>query len=142
VTRIEFYHDVADKLAAACELIGECQRAGHRVLVFAPQPALAAAIDRLLWTQPAIGFLPHSFATSPLAAETPVVISASLDDASHDDVLLNLDGDLPAGFSRFRRLIEIVGREDSDRVPARSRFKHYRDRGYELHALDFGSWRP
>lgn len=142
MTRIDFYHDVSDKLAAACELIGECQRAGSRVLVFAPDPALAGAIDRLLWTQPATGFVPHCAAGSPLAAETPVVIATTLDDSGHDDVLVNLDGELPAGFSRFRRLIEVVGRDDADRLPARSRYKHYRDRGYELNARSWEARRP
>lgn len=134
MTRIDFYHDAPEKLAAAGELIGECFRGGHKVLVFAPQPQTAAAIDRLLWTQPATGFLPHCAAASPLAAQTPVLIAATLEASDHDDVLVNLDGDLPAGFSRFRRLIEVVGRDEADRGPARQRYKHYRDRGYELNA--------
>lgn len=133
MTRIDFYHDAADKLATACALIGECHRAGRRVLVYAPDPAVAGAIDRLLWTQPAIGFVPHCLAASALAAETPVVVAGALDDTGHDDVLVNLDGELPSGFSRFRQLIEIVGRDDADRLPARSRYRHYRDRGYELY---------
>jgi hypothetical protein len=45
-------------------------------------------------------------------------------------VLVNLGGDLPPGFSRFDRLIEIVGTDETDRIPARERFKFYRDRGY------------
>lgn len=141
MTRIDFYHDAADKLAAACELIGEYQRAGRRVLVYAPDPSVAGAIDRLLWMQPATGFVPHCVAGSSLAAETPVVVAGTLDDPSHDDVLVNLDGELPAGFSRFRQLIEVVGRDEADRLPARGRYKHYRDRGYELHTQSRGTRR-
>jgi DNA polymerase-3 subunit chi len=133
VTRIDFYHDAQDKLAVACELIGECHRAGRRVLVYAPDPAVAAAIDRLLWVQPATGFVPHCNAGSALAAHTPIVVASTVEVPEHDDVLVNLDGELPAGFSRFHRLIEVVGSDDADRVPARGRYKHYRDRGYELH---------
>jgi DNA polymerase-3 subunit chi len=35
-------------------------------------------------------------------------------------------------FSRFQRLVEIVGRDDEDREAARARFRFYRDRGYEI----------
>ncbi|GAB4176754.1 MAG: DNA polymerase III subunit chi [Rhodocyclaceae bacterium] len=132
MTRIEFLHDAPDKLAAASRLIGEFYRQGRRVVVHAPDPQLAQRLDRTLWTQPAIGFVPHCSADSPLAAETPVVIAARLPDGIHDGVLINLDGELPPGFARFERLIEIVGSDEADRVPARERYRFYRDRGYPL----------
>lgn len=136
MTEIHFYHNAQDKIAAAAQLIGELCREGRRVLVYAPQPEVAAQIDRMLWTQPAIGFVPHCALRSPLAAETPVILAASLDDLSYDDVLVNLDGELPIGFSRFQRLVEIVGTTEQDRAPARERFKFYRDRGYALSAQE------
>jgi len=139
VTKIDFFHGAPDKLQTACQLIGELYREGRQVLVYAPQAAVATAIDRLLWTQPATGFLPHCAADSTLAAETPVLIAGSLELPGHDDVLINLDGELPAGFSRFQRLIEIVGNDEADRIQARGRYKHYRDRGYELNARDIGA---
>jgi DNA polymerase III subunit chi len=139
VTQIDFFHGAADKLAAACLLAGELYRQGRRVLVFAPDPGVAMAVDRMLWTHPPIGFVPHCAAGSALAEHTPIVIGQSLDDASHEDVLINLDGDLPTGFGRFHRLIEIVSNDDADRLPARNRYKHYRDRGYPLAAQDFAT---
>lgn len=137
MTEIDFYHNAEDKFAAANRLIGELYRQGRRVLVYAPVADIAARIDRLLWIQPAIGFVPHCLADSPLTADTPIVIGAALDDLTHDDVLINLDGDLPPGFGRFQRLVEIVGRDEADRGPARNRYKFYRDRGYALKAQDW-----
>lgn len=134
MTEIHFYHNAQDKIAAATRLIGELYREGRKVLVYAPETDVAAQLDRLLWTQPAIGFVPHCDSRSSLAAQTPVVVSGSLGDLTHDDVLVNLDGELPSGFSRFRRLVEIVGTSDADRLPARERFRFYRDRGYPLSA--------
>lgn len=133
MTRVEFLHDAADKLTAACQIIGARYRSGRRVLVFAPDPVVAERIDRLLWSQPPTAFVPHCEARSPLAAETPVVIAASLDQPDRDDVLVNLDGELPPSFARFAELIEIVGDDDADRLPARERFRFYRDRGYAIH---------
>jgi DNA polymerase-3 subunit chi len=54
----------------------------------------------------------------------------------HDDILLNLRQDQPAFFSRFQRLIEIVGMDDADKAAARVRYKFYRDRGYEIRQHD------
>jgi DNA polymerase-3 subunit chi len=134
VTRVEFYHDAPDRLAAACRLVGDLYRQGRKVWIYAPDPAVAAAIDRLMWVQPATGFVPHCAAEAPLAQETPVLIGRTVEDTGHDDVLVNLDGDLPPGFGRFRQLLEIVGRSDEERLPARGRYKFYRDRGYPLEA--------
>lgn len=135
MTLVEFHHDAADKLGLACRVVGRFHQAGRKVVVFAPDAAVAQRIDHLLWSQPALGFVPHVAAGNALAPETPVIIAATLDDATHDDVLVNLDGDLPPGFARFRQLVEIVGLDEADRLPARQRFKFYRDRGYELRTV-------
>jgi DNA polymerase-3 subunit chi len=132
VTNIDFYHGANDKLQTACRLIGELYAQKRKVLVYAPTEELATRIDRLLWCQPATGFTPHCALGARLAAETSIVIGATLGDDAHHDVLVNLDGELPQGFSRFERLIEIVGTDETDRAPARERYKFYRDRGYPL----------
>ena len=139
MTSIDFYHGAQDKVQAACRLIGDLFAQGRKVLVYAPSEAAAAQLDRMLWMQPATGFVPHCRTDSPLAAETPVLIGASLDESRHHEVLINLDGELPPAFSRFEQLIEIVGTDDADRQPARTRFKFYRDRGYALQTHDLSA---
>ncbi|MBK6975107.1 MAG: DNA polymerase III subunit chi [Sterolibacteriaceae bacterium] len=139
MTKVEFHHNAPDKFAAAARLIGAAVANGARVLVFAPQRDVAQRIDQVLWTYAALSFVPHVAADSPLAQETPVLIAGSLEHpaaAGHDQVLVNLDGELPPAFARFERLIEIVGSDDADRLPARSRFRFYRDRGYPLTTND------
>jgi len=98
-------------------------------------------VDRLLWTVPAVSFLPHCAANDPLAAETPVLIAAedipSGDSpASACDVLLNLSDDCPPFFERHERLLEIVSRAEDEVRAGRARFKFYRDRGYEIRNHD------
>ncbi len=139
MTRIEFYHGAQDKVQAACRLIGELYAQGRQVLVYAPAEAAAAQVDRMLWVQPSIGFVPHCRIGSPLAGQTPILIGSSIDNSNHHDVLVNLDGDLPPAFSRFETLLEIVGTDEADRTPARARFKFYRERGYPLEAHDLGN---
>jgi DNA polymerase-3 subunit chi len=131
VTDIRFYSNADDRLAAAAGWLAASWRK-HPVLVFAPDAAVAERLDRMLWTQPALGFLPHCRADSPLASETPVLIADNLDELPHDRCLLNLSNDVPPGFSRFEELIEFVSTADDDRLPARERFRFYRDRGYAV----------
>ena len=132
MTRIDFYFEAADKLQVACRLSAKAVQQKLRVLIYACDEAQAQRIDKLLWTWQATGFLPHCMARSPLAAQTPVLITHEPDDTPHDEVLLNLHFEWPPAFSRFQRLVEIVGRDDEDREAARARFRFYRDRGYEI----------
>jgi DNA polymerase-3 subunit chi len=63
-------------------------------------------------------------------------LTDKLDDPPQESCLLNLSDDLPPTFSRFDQLVEIVSTDDRDRLPARERFKFYRDRGYAIESRD------
>jgi len=136
MTQIDFYTHVEDKLKTACALAAKAFARGLRLTVHCPDPETAQRLDRLLWTTPATGFLPHCGPDDPLAAETPVIIDCGGDNLLHDQVLLNLRPEWPPFFSRFQRLIEIVSLEEADRAGARERFRFYRDRGYEIRTHD------
>jgi DNA polymerase-3 subunit chi len=136
LTQVFFYHGAADKLAAACALLGKAAAQKKAVLVYAPQAEVAGMLDRLLWTQPALGFVPHCRVDSPLAAETPILLADKLDQLPQDERLMNLAQEIPPGFSRFQSLIEVVGQDDEDRSAARERVKFYKDRGYEVRYFD------
>lgn len=136
MTDIDFYFNAADRLQVACRLAGKALAQGKRMLIFAPQPELAQRIDRLLWTWPATGFVPHCMAGEALAAETPVLIAADADGAPASEVLLNLGDECPEFFARHDRLLEIVSQEDAERKAARARYAWYRDRGYAIRSHD------
>lgn len=136
MTTIDFYFNAADRLQVACRLAGKALAQRKRLLIYAPQPDTAQRIDRMLWTWPATGFVPHCFAHDALAAQTPVLIAA--DDAAPDSaqLLLNLDASCPPHFERFERLLEVVGEDDAARGAARGRYRYYRDRGYPIRNHD------
>ncbi|MCC7484490.1 MAG: DNA polymerase III subunit chi [Burkholderiales bacterium] len=138
MTQIDFYTHVEDRLRVACTLAAKACRQGLRVFVCCPDRDTAQRFDRMLWTTPAIGFTPHCGPRDPLAAVTPVIVDHEGIDPPHDEVLLNLAEEAPACYSRFRRLVEIVSRDEADRAQARDRFRHYRDRGYEIRTHDLG----
>lgn len=139
MTRVDFYHGAADKLATALRLVHKAYSQRLPLWVYAADGAVAKRFDQLLWTTPALSFIPHCEADSPLAADTPVLIASQLDPTAplaHDQLIINLDAEVPPGFARFQRVIEIVGNTDADKAPARSRAKFYKDRGYELNWID------
>jgi DNA polymerase-3 subunit chi len=141
MTQIDFYTHVDDKLRIACVLSAKAFSQGLQVFVCCPDRETAHRFDRMLWTTPAIGFTPHCAAGDPLAPVTPILVDHEGAAPPHDEVLLNLRAESPSFFSRFQRLIEIVGLDDGDRTQARSRFRYYRDAGYEIrtHDLSKGS---
>lgn len=132
MTSVDFYFNAADKLQVACRLAAKALAQGKRLLIYAPQADTAQQIDRLLWTWPATGFVPHCRALDALAPDTPVLIAAEADAAAPCDVLLNLGGETPPAFERYERLLEVVARDDADRRAARERYRFYRERGYRI----------
>lgn len=136
MTRIEFFFNVDNKPQKIAELSESAVRKGRRLMLFTPDIVATSKLEYFLWTQPAIGFLPHCRADNELAALTPIIIDWQGQQLAHDDVLVNLQTQHPPFFSRFRRLIEIVGDDEADKVEARVRYRFYRDRGYEIKSFD------
>lgn len=135
MTSIDFYFNAADRLQVACRLAAKALAERKRVLIYAPDAELATKLDRLMWTWPATGFLPHCPSHDALAAETPVLIAGD-DEAADIPILLNLSSDCPPHFATFERLLEVVGAEEADREPARARFRMYKSRGYAIASHD------
>ncbi|MDR1934996.1 MAG: DNA polymerase III subunit chi [Candidatus Accumulibacter sp.] len=142
MTRIFFYHNAADRVAAAAALLGKVCRQGKTALVYAPEAALAEALDRQLWLSPPTGFIPHVRAASPLAAETPIVITADSAAGAQSERLLNLSSQVPPAFSRFDSVIEVVGLDGDERQAARERVGFYKDRGYAIQYFDLAEPSP
>ncbi len=136
MTEIDFYTQVSDKLALVRVLCAKAMARGLRIHVHTPNAETTAKLDRLLWLSPATGFLPHCASTDPLADVTPIIIDHQPTNFAHDQVLINLQDSLPEYFSRFERLLEMVGPLEEDKIRARERFRFYKDRGYLLRTHD------
>lgn len=136
MTQIFFYHNAANRIAAAAALIGKAFLQKKAVLIYAPDADVAGALDRHLWMYPPTGFVPHVRSNSPLAGETPVLIADNLETLPQNERLFNLSAEIPPGFSRFTSLIEVVGQQDDERLAGRERAKFYKDRGYEIKYFD------
>ncbi|SAK50819.1 DNA polymerase III subunit chi [Caballeronia hypogeia] len=138
MTRIDFHTNVGDPLAYACRLARKAYASGKPVVVLA-EPQRLAAFDEQLWTFEPLEFIPHCMAKSPLAQDTPVVLTSNLDEAPHHQVLVNLGAPMPAQFARFERLVEIVGDDGDELAAGRERYRFYRDRGYAIQTHNQGA---
>ncbi|MCD6043867.1 MAG: putative polymerase chi subunit [Burkholderiales bacterium] len=137
MTHIDFYFNAEDRFQVACRLAAKAVKQSQRMLIYAPDPETASRIDKMLWTWPAIGFVPHCAAHSPLAAETPVLIASEAGPDSMTppgcEVMLNLGRDCPPHFERFSRLLEVVPSAEGSEIDAgRTRYRFYRERGYKI----------
>ncbi|TMH30507.1 MAG: DNA polymerase III subunit chi [Betaproteobacteria bacterium] len=136
MTAIDFYTRVADRLQIAARLVAKAFAQHGRVRVLTPDAAATDALDRMLWMQPAIAFLPHCRLDSRLALETPIWVDHALEHTGPAVVLINLHDAPPPFFSRFERLAEIAGLDEAHVASARERYRFYRERGYPLRTHD------
>ena len=139
MTQIDFYVQVDSRLHTACSLAAKALNRGVRMMILTPDGATTEQVDRLLWTNPPIGFLPHCRAQHRLAPVTPIILDHVAEPVVHEQILVNLRDEAPPHFSRFERLMEIVSRDEADRERARTRFRFYRERGYEIRTHDLGA---
>ncbi|SDJ82510.1 DNA polymerase III subunit chi [Microbulbifer yueqingensis] len=141
MTRIDFYVLSSDRYEAAdtfaCRLAEKAFRAGMRVLLAVESRERAEQLDQLLWSFREDSFLPH--AAQGEDQQAAVEINCGEEPGLHHGLLINLCSDVPAWFSRFERLAEIVVQQPESLARSRSRFGHFRDRGYPLQSHRIGS---
>jgi DNA polymerase-3 subunit chi len=136
VTEITFYTFADNPLDVARRVAAKAHGQGKQVMIYAPDAAVASAIDRLLWTMPALSFVPHCRDSDRLASETPVLIGTDADTLRQADVMINLHHEQPPAFARFERLVEIIGQDEAGREQGRERYRFYQARGYALKTHD------
>lgn len=136
MTKVDFYTGSPDKLRTVSQLTHKARLAQLNVVICTSDAANLDALNRLLWQQPASSFMPHCRLDDELAERTPVLLALDETQFPHHQLLISLQAETPSYFSRFERVIEIVGTDEADSLRGRARFKFYRDRGYELRHID------
>ena len=136
MTRVGFYllpeGSPDDIRHTACRLIDKAYRQGLGIYVHTPCAESLADMDELLWTFRQGSIVPHI----PVAQEdgiSPVLLGCTPEPPDRlSDVLVNLTDTVPLFFSRFERVVELIGADDAQRAAGRDRYRFYRDRGYSL----------
>ena len=133
MTRIDFHSNVPNKIAYACRLVRKARNANFQVVILARDEAQLAELDEALWTFSEQDFLPHVMMDDALAAQTPILLTATQAmEAPHHQILINLSDTPPDHFARFERMFEVVSSDEADKSSGRERYSYYKQRGYPL----------
>ena len=135
MTRVDFYTGSTDKLRTACQLCHKAMQHGLHAIVSLPD-AECDALDRLMWQYPDTAFIPHARIDAEDAQQMPILLCSEEGKFPFHEMLITLHQTCQPYFSRFERVIEIVGVGDEESRLGRDRYKFYRDRGYEMRHFD------
>lgn len=110
---IGFYHATrTDADAVVPRLAEKALAGGHRVAVRSADRARLARLDQTLWTFDPASFIAHALDTHPHAARQPLLLTTADRPANAADLLVMLDGDLPAdGFARVLYVFDDAARD-------------------------------
>lgn len=132
MTRVEFFTNVPNKHKKAISLCEKAVAKGRQLTILVDNSDGIDALQQQLWQLAPTAFLANALASDAKAALAPIVLDTDGALLHQDDVLINLQTEIPLIFSRFRYLVEMVGVDEPDKALARERFKFYRDRGYQI----------
>ncbi|MDH3355582.1 MAG: DNA polymerase III subunit chi [Chromatiales bacterium] len=134
MTQVDFYileDDSRDQFI--CRLTEKIYAQGKTVYIHTEGDEQSRHIDQLLWSFQDSSFIPHhTDCDSEGHEKSPVEIGSGELSEHHNEVLINLQTEVPLIFSRFERVAEVIQGGEADRVFGRERFRFYRDRGYPL----------
>ncbi|MEN9385199.1 MAG: hypothetical protein RL323_2342 [Pseudomonadota bacterium] len=134
---VAFHFNVAHKVPYLCRLLRKAHHANKRALVCGPADLLTQ-LDTELWTFEQNEFLAHCRSDAPpgVLARSPVVLAEAWAPHLTSDVLVNCLPEMPQDIAVFGRVIEIVGLLESERAPARDRWRAYLAKGCTLSRHD------
>ena len=138
MTRVGFYvvqaAEAGQRLQVAARLADKAYAQGHRIYINAENREQAQALDELLWSYRPSSFLPHDLAGEEYSEQ--IAIGWGQDPGKHSDLLINLQLDIPAFFSRFARVAEVVTQDEASLAALRNSWRFYKERGYHLEKHD------
>ncbi|MHA0111057.1 DNA polymerase III subunit chi, partial [Klebsiella pneumoniae] len=89
-----FHSNVPQKIAYVCRLVRKARASGATLVLRTPDRAELQQLDQALWSFSEQDFLPHVMAGDPLAAQTPIILTADDSaDLPHHQILINLGSD-------------------------------------------------
>ena len=138
MTRVGFYvvqtGDQAQRLHVAARLADKAFQQGHKIYINAPDESQARELDQLLWSFRPSSFLPHALEGEEHSNN--IAIGWGQTPGSHNDLLINLNLEIPDFFSRFNRVAEVVTQDPASLSALRKSWAFYKERGYQLEKHD------
>lgn len=126
MTEVAFHFNTPHKVEYACRILRKAYAAGKRTVVLGDE-AWLTQVDQVLWTLSQGDFIPHAHHadTQTVLERSPIHLLRQCPDPGRFDILLNGQVDVPQGWERCARVIEVVSLDEVDRAAARTRWKQY-----------------
>ncbi len=142
--RIDFYITDDESSNAtwhiACRLLEKAHLLSHQVFVYCNHQQDAELLDELLWTFKEQSFIPHHIQGEGPEPPARIQIGFSEEAYGFHDVLLNMSDVVPSFYTQFRRVIEIVGGDESAKIIKRNHYQTYRKMGLKIETHNLKSF--
>lgn len=138
-TSVDFYllEDSTDdaKWLLACRLAEKAYLRRHQVFIYCDCQDTAEMLDELMWIFKENSFIPHNIQGEGPKSPPPIQIGYAgytTDPAGFSDILFNLSDEIPVFHQRFKRIIEIVPHNDTEKEISREHYRQYRINGLKI----------
>lgn len=134
MTTVQFYHLIStSRERAMARLMEKALTSGARVVILCEDDAAIRRMSDALWTDNPDGFIPHDVATSPHAANNPIILCTEATNPNNATIMCILNGTVPPNAAQFAKLLDVFdgSREDAV-IAARERWSHYKSLGFSL----------
>lgn len=115
-------------LRELCLLLEKCNAEHQSVYVHVANTGEADQLDKLMWTYRDDNFLAHNLVSE---GDAPIQIGIEPPNGNIH-TLVNLTDAIPAFYTQFQRVIEIVYQDPAIQNAGRDRFRQYREHGQTL----------
>jgi DNA polymerase III subunit chi len=141
--QVDFHFNAPDKWPYVCRLLRKISSQGKRTGVCGPEDALHL-LHQSLWNLNPSDFVTHCWQTDSdiMVTQSSIILSTdwlALRDSANLQVGLNLNTVPPPDLGAINRLVEVVGPDESDKISARTRWKHYTQLGFTINRYDLSA---
>lgn len=139
MTQVDFYIlNSSDTYSFSCKLTEKIYMQNLPIYIHCPTIESVALLNRRLWIERPSSYIPHDTINNDISEQPVLIGSVDNPEISIHHVLINLAINVPHFFSRFERVLEIVGHEEFEKKNGRERFRFYKERGYPLQTHNIG----
>lgn len=138
MSRVDFYfipqQGSQARLLFACRLLEKAYQQQHQIYVHLETAEKARFFDQLLWTYRDDSFIPHQFQNEKTGLGSPIQIGYSPTPDTEAEILLNMHPEIPSFHGRFKRILEIMPKEDATLALAEEHRAFYEEKGYTINS--------
>lgn len=115
-----------------CRLIAKLHQSKNKIYIHCASLREAQAYDELLWTFEDDSFIPHHLVDEGLSPPPSVQLGYPPHVPTMNDVLFNLNAEIPVFYKQFRRILEIVPYDKNQRELSRQHYRFYQQEGLRV----------